>query len=144
MQANANADNMPGRKSPVGHNKVCLIVDDSRVIRVVARTIIQSLGFVTEEAGDGQSALILCGTRMPDAVFLDWNMPVMNGIQFLRALRAMPGGGNPVVILCTTENDPEHIVEALAAGANEYVMKPFDNEIIQAKFVMTGLIAPQG
>jgi len=98
------------------------------------------MSFETEEAEDGQGALELCQENLPTAVLLDWNMPVMNGIEFLRALRAMPGGDQPVVVFCTTENDIEHIQEAIEAGANEYIMKPFDSEILQAKFAQVGLI----
>ncbi len=120
--------------------KRCLIVDDSKVIRMVARRILEELEFETEEAVDGQQALDACCTRMPDAVLLDWNMPVMNGIDFLRSLRKTEGGGSPVVVFCTTENDLSHIREAIEAGANEYIMKPFDREIIEAKFSQVGLI----
>ena len=77
---------------------------------------------------------------MPDAVLLDWNMPVMDGLQFLKELRKLPGGNDPVVIFCTTENDIAHIEAAITAGANEYIMKPFDSEIIQAKFMQVGLL----
>ena len=120
--------------------KSCLIVDDSKVIRMVARKILQELEFETSEAEDGQIALNACEGAMPDAVLLDWNMPVMDGIDFLRALRKMPGGDAPVVVFCTTENDVNHIQEAMEAGANEYIMKPFDSEIIQAKFAQVGLL----
>ncbi|MCA1941691.1 MAG: response regulator [Caenispirillum bisanense] len=119
--------------------KSCLIVDDSKVIRMVARKILTELQFTTAEAEDGQQALDSCKANMPDAVLLDWNMPVMNGIDFLRALRQLPGGDHPVVVFCTTENDIEHIQEAIEAGANEYIMKPFDSEILQAKFAQVGL-----
>jgi len=67
-------------------------------------------------------------------------MPVMNGIEFLRQLRRSPGGDQPVVVFCTTENDIQHIQEAIGAGANEYIMKPFDSDILQAKFVQVGLL----
>ncbi|MBY0431433.1 MAG: response regulator [Rhodospirillales bacterium] len=120
--------------------KSCLIVDDSKVIRMVARKILQELSFQTREAEDGQAALDACKETMPDAVLLDWNMPVMSGIDFLRELRRLPGGDHPVVVFCTTENDIEHIQEAIMAGANEYIMKPFDSEILQAKFYQTGLL----
>lgn len=120
--------------------KRCLIVDDSKVIRMVARKILQELDFETEEAADGKEALEACQKRMPEAVLLDWNMPVMNGIEFLRALRGAPGGNAPVVVFCTTENDIKHIQEAIEAGANEYIMKPFDSEIIQSKFAQVGLL----
>lgn len=120
--------------------KSCLIVDDSKVIRMVAKKILQELDFETEEAEDGRGALEICKDHLPTAVLLDWNMPVMNGIEFLRELRAMPGGDQPVVVFCTTENDIDHIQEAIEAGANEYIMKPFDSEILQSKFAQVGLI----
>lgn len=120
--------------------KRCLIVDDSRVVRKVARRIIEDLDFTTEEAADGAQALEACRSEMPDAVLLDWNMPVMNGIDFLRALRREPNGQSPVVVFCTTENDMDHIAEAIKSGANEYIMKPFDSEIIESKFAEVGLV----
>ncbi|HEX3498988.1 MAG TPA: response regulator [Stellaceae bacterium] len=120
--------------------KSCLIVDDSRVVRKVARRILEELEFAIEEAADGQLAMAACLRQMPDAILLDWNMPVMNGIEFLRALRQMSGGTAPVVVFCTTENDLTHIQEAVGAGANEYIMKPFDTDIIQAKFQQVGLL----
>ena len=120
--------------------KRCLIVDDSSVIRKVARRIIEDLSFSADEAQDGREALARCRTGMPDAILLDWNMPVMNGIEFLRALRQEPGGERPVVVFCTTENDIGHITEAIAAGANEYIMKPFDRDILQSKFAQVGLV----
>ena len=120
--------------------KRCLIVDDSRVVRKVARRIVEDLRFEADEAADGQQALDACRKGMPDAVLLDWNMPVMNGIDFLRALRREPGGERPVVVFCTTENDMGHIAEAMRSGANEYIMKPFDSEIIESKFSEVGLV----
>lgn len=120
--------------------KSCLIVDDSKVIRMVARKILHELNFETEEAADGQEALNECKRQLPDAILLDWNMPVMDGLEFLVALRALPGGDAPIVVFCTTENDIDHIQKAIEAGANEYIMKPFDSEIIQAKFSQVGLI----
>jgi len=120
--------------------KTCLIVDDSKVVRMVARKILEELKFETTEAEDGQVALDACKAELPDAVLLDWNMPVMSGIEFLRELRKLPEGDSPLVIFCTTENDMAHIQEALAAGANEYIMKPFDSEIIETKFSQIGLL----
>ena len=120
--------------------KRCLIVDDSRVVRKVASRIIQDLDFEVVEAGDGAQALQHCREQMPDAVLLDWNMPVMNGLDFLRSLRREDGGKEPIVVFCSTENDAEHISEAVRCGANEFVMKPFDSDIIQSKFAEAGLI----
>jgi two-component system chemotaxis response regulator CheY len=120
--------------------KTCLVVDDSKVIRKVARRILEDLGLEIAEASDGMEALAWCRAAMPDAVLLDWNMPVMNGIEFLRHLRREPGGDKPTVVFCTVENDLEHIREALAAGANEYIMKPFDGDIIASKLVEVGLV----
>ena len=119
---------------------VCLVVDDSGVVRKVARRILEELGFTCEEAADGQLAYEFCSKKMPEAILLDWNMPVMSGIEFLEKLRAMPSGNDPKVVFCTTENDMSHIQRAITAGANEYIMKPFDTEIIKSKFIQIGLI----
>lgn len=120
--------------------KTCLIVDDSRVVRKVARRIVEGFNFTCEEAEDGQKAADACGIKMPDAILLDWNMPVMTGIEFLEVLRKMPGGDQPKVLFCTTENDISFIQRALSAGANEYIMKPFDSDIIEAKFKSVGIL----
>lgn len=120
--------------------KKCLIVDDSSVIRKVARRILEDLSFEISEAEDGKVALNACEVTMPDAILLDWNMPVMDGLEFLTELRNMPGGEKPQVVFCTTENDVGHIARAIRAGANEYIMKPFDREIVHAKFQEVGLI----
>jgi two-component system, chemotaxis family, chemotaxis protein CheY len=120
--------------------KHCLVVDDSGVIRKVARRILEKLDFRISEAADGAQALDVCRQSMPDAILLDWNMPVMDGYECLKNLRAMDGGAEPKVVFCTTENDVAHIARALHAGANEYIMKPFDKDIIEAKFQAVGLI----
>ena len=119
---------------------ICLVVDDSRVVRKVARRILEELGFTCEEAEDGQLAYEFCSKNMPDVILLDWNMPVMSGFEFLEKLRSMPSGQDPKVVFCTTENDMNHIQRAIGAGANEYIMKPFDTEIIKSKFIQIGLI----
>lgn len=118
----------------------CLVVDDSKVIRKVARRILEEMQFDIEEAEDGQGAWEACKRSMPDVVLLDWNMPVMNGLEFLKTLRASTAHSQPVVVFCTTENDLDHIRAAIDAGANEYIMKPFDREIIENKFAQVGLI----
>ncbi len=120
--------------------KTCLIVDDSRVVRRVAARIVRDLGFQALEADHGADALKICRDAMPNAVLLDWNMPVMNGIDFLRALRREEGGKAPRVVFCSIENDAEHINEALRLGADEFIMKPFDSDILESKFAEVGLI----
>lgn|SRR5512139_4019172 len=118
--------------------KTCLIVDDSRVIRKVSRHMVESLGLTVDEAANGQEALALCDQAMPDVILLDWNMPIMSGIEFITHLRQRPGGDQPKVVFCTTENDVAHIREAIQAGADEYVMKPFDHETLQIKLQLVG------
>lgn len=120
--------------------KHCLVVDDSSVIRKVARRILEDLGFTIVEAEDGEQALAACRRSMPEAILLDWNMPVMDGFEFLTNLRRMAGGDGPKVVFCTTENDVAQIARALKAGADEYIMKPFDRDIVEAKFAETGLL----
>ena len=120
--------------------KNCLVVDDSSVIRKVARRILEGLEFEVAEAEDGEQALEACRRQMPQAVLLDWNMPKMDGYEFLRALRRLPDGDRPKVVFCTSENDVAHIARALHAGANEYIMKQFDKEIVEDKFQEVGLI----
>ena len=117
----------------------CLIVDDSKVIRKVARHILETLDFSVDEACDGREALDRCRARNPDVILLDWNMPVMSGMEFLRALgdEAMPR--RPKVVFCTTENGMAHIRAAIEAGADEYVMKPFDRETLQSKLQIVGV-----
>ncbi len=119
--------------------RTCLVVDDSRVVRKVARRILEAHGFTVTEAADGQLALDACHAQIPDCVLLDWNMPVMNGLEFLRALRA-EFGANPPVVFCTTENEMRFIEAAIEAGAQEYIMKPFDESILVDKFTQAGLL----
>ncbi len=120
--------------------KTCLIVDDSRVVRKVARRIIEDIGFTCDEAEDGQQAVTACEKAMPQFILLDWNMPVMSGIEFLEKLRTMAGGKAPKVVFCTTENDMAHITRAMSSGADEYIMKPFDKDIIESKLIQIGLL----
>ena len=127
---------------PPGANrlKMCLVVDDSRVVRKVARRLLEALDFETAEACDGAEALAFCRTAMPDAVLVDWSMPNMDGLEFVATLRGEPGGDGPVVVFCAAENEPERIAEALAHGADEYIMKPFDGDIMAYKFTQAGLL----
>jgi two-component system chemotaxis response regulator CheY len=121
--------------------KTCLVVDDSRVIRKVARRILEDLGFEVAEAADGVEAMDWCEAVMPDAILLDWRMPGMDGLEFLRRLRAHPRGTAPKVVFCSVESEIEQIREALDAGADEYVMKPFDTDIVAGKLSWLGLAA---
>ncbi len=120
--------------------KTCLVVDDSSVVRKVARGILEDLGFCVEEAVDGSPALEMCARAMPDAILLDWSMPVTDGLAFLEQLRASEGGRGPKVIFCTAKNDMEHIARAVSVGADEYIMKPFDAEILREKLEAVGLL----
>jgi two-component system chemotaxis response regulator CheY len=119
----------------------CLVVDDSRVVRKVARRILEDLSFECDEAEDGLLAYEYCKESMPDCVLLDWNMPNLSGIGFLEKLRSLEDGAKPKVVFCTTENDLDFIQEALSKGADEYIMKPFDHDIIETKFKQVGLLS---
>ncbi len=121
-------------------DRSCLVVDDSRVVRKVARRILEEHGFAVEEAADGQQALDSCHQRMPDCILLDWNMPVMNGLEFLQALRKEYGPDNPTVLFCTTETEMSFIEQAIENGAQEFIMKPFNEEILLGKFAQVGLL----
>jgi two-component system chemotaxis response regulator CheY len=114
--------------------KSCLVVDDSSVVRKVARRILEDLDYIIEEAEDGQEAFDKCRQEMPDAILLDWQMPVMSGLDFLKLLRAYVGGQVPRVIYMVTENDVGQIALALKAGATDFMMKPFDRDILEGKF----------
>jgi two-component system chemotaxis response regulator CheY len=120
---------------------LCLVVDDSRVIRRLAMEILQGLGLRTEEAEHGRAAVDFCCTKVPDMVLLDWNMPEMDGISCLRALRAMDLSPRPIVVMCTTESGMGKICEALEAGADEYIMKPYDVEVLFDKLTQVGLVS---
>ena len=111
----------------------CLVVDDSKIIRKVARHILESMEFEVTEAANGQEAVEQCLQRMPHIVLLDWHMPVMNGLEFLGALRLATKGERPHIIYCTTENDSAEISRALMGGANDFLLKPFDRETLSAK-----------
>ena len=119
--------------------KTCLVVDDSKVIRKVARHILEGLKFSVSEACDGQEALDACRQSPPDVVLLDWNMPVMSGMEFLQALNTAQLAHRPKVVFCTTENGIGHIRAAIDAGADEYVMKPFDRDTLEGKLQLVGV-----
>lgn len=118
----------------------CLIVDDSSVIRKVARRILEDFDFTVTEAEDGGAALDVCRRNMPDMILLDWHLPVMDGLDFLGALRSMDGGRRPKVVFCASEADVAQIARALRAGADEYILKPFDRTTVEAKLHEVGML----
>ncbi len=120
--------------------KSCLIVDDSKVIRKVARHILETMEFEVSEACDGQEALKSCNENKHDVILLDWNMPVMSGMDFLKQYRQNSKNPGAKVIFCTTENGVGHIQAAISAGADEYVMKPFDRETLESKMQIVGCV----
>ncbi len=119
---------------------LCLIVDDSKVVRTLARRMIEPMGFAIQEAEHGADALEKCKQAIPNFILLDWNMPVMDGLEFLKHFRALPNNEVTKVIFCTTETDLSHIMKAMEFGANEYIMKPFDEAILKDKMSQIGLV----
>jgi len=113
--------------------KTCLVVDDSEVVRKVALRIFETLNLEAAEAESGQGALDLCAKNMPDGILLDSYMPPMATVEFLASLRALANGSKPVVVYCATENDSTEIARALTAGADDYVLKPFDLHELAAR-----------
>jgi two-component system, chemotaxis family, chemotaxis protein CheY len=123
---------------PSATTRTCLIVDDSRVIRKVSSKIAISLGYVPVEAENGEEALARCKKSMPDLVLTDWNMPEMDGITFVEKLRAIPTPREPVVVFCTSNGEAKDIHDGIAAGADDYIVKPFDEASLKAKLEKLG------
>lgn len=117
----------------------CLIVDDSRVLRTVARKIFEEMQFDVAEAEDGMGALRAVRGKMPDVILFDGNLPSMKGVEFLKSVRGQQGGDRPVILVATTESDAEEITQVMHAGANEYIMKPFDRGTMRAKLAEIGV-----
>ncbi|WP_335682293.1 response regulator [Porphyrobacter sp. HT-58-2] len=136
--AKAMRDRYPGREAPAAPQRTCLIVDDSRVIRKVSSKIALSLGYVPIEAENGEEALARCKKSMPDLVLTDWNMPEMDGIEFVRRLRAIPTPKEPTVVFCTSNGEAKDIHDGIAAGADDYIVKPFDEAALKAKLEKLG------
>ncbi len=124
---------------------LALVVDDSAVIRTVLTRILSGLGYEVLAAAHGRDALnkLEAGAR-PDLVLVDWNMPEMNGYEFIRALRGDPRWRALPLMMVTTETEIDQVARALAAGANEYLMKPFTPEMVQDKLALLGLTSTQG
>ena len=121
-----------------------LVIDDSRVMRRIVCRTLENLGFETVEAGHGQDALDrLADGPLPDLACIDWNMPVMDGLTFVTEVRARREWRSMTLMMVTTESEQSQIVRALAAGAHEYLIKPFSAEAVRDKLVLLGLV-PQG
>lgn len=118
----------------------CLIVDDSKIVRKVVRRIVEVFGFTILEAENGQEAVDQTRANTVDVIILDWNMPVMDGMECMKTIRADPSVHQPKIIFCTTENEFSKIQQAMMNGADEYVMKPFDEAIIAGKLSQLGII----
>ena len=131
-------DRYAGHHVPPATARTCLIVDDSRVIRKVSSKIARSLGYVAIEAENGEEALARCKQAMPDLVLTDWNMPEMDGIEFVAKLRAIPTPKEPVVVFCTSNGEAKDIHEGISAGADDYIVKPFDEAALRAKLEKLG------
>jgi two-component system chemotaxis response regulator CheY len=117
-----------------------LIVDDSRFVRGYLRGLLEEKGIECEEAGDGQAGMDQLNTGVPfDVALVDWNMPVMNGLEMLKQMRS-DGFNDVKVMMVTTEAENDFILRALDAGADEYLMKPFDDEALTEKLAMLGLV----
>ena len=120
---------------------LALVVDDSRAMRMILGRGLTHLGYETVQAGDGQAALdVLAAGPLPDVALVDWNMPVMDGLEFVTAVRANPDWRGVTLMMVTTESEQSQIVRALAAGAHEYVIKPFTPEAIAEKLELLGVL----
>jgi two-component system chemotaxis response regulator CheY len=118
-----------------------LVVDDSRAMRAILTRLLDGLGFDVAQAGDGQEALeVLAGGVRPDVILVDWNMPVMDGLTVIKQCRAHDEYRDIVLMMVTTESEQAQIVRALAAGAHEYVIKPFTEDVIAEKLALLGLV----
>jgi two-component system chemotaxis response regulator CheY len=120
---------------------LALVIDDSRAMRMILKRILLDLGFEVVEAADGREALeVVAAGPLPDLATIDWNMPVMNGLEFVTAVRADRANRAMTLMMVTTESEHGQIVRALAAGAHEYVLKPFTAEAIADKLSLLGLM----
>jgi two-component system chemotaxis response regulator CheY len=121
-----------------------LIIDDSRAMRRILRTVVEPLGFRILEAGDGREGLDRLEEHYPDVelTLVDWNMPVMNGLEFVKTVRADKQYQQMKIAMVTTETEPAQMTRALMAGVDEYVMKPFTSEILMEKLRLMGVQCP--
>ena len=123
---------------------LAMVIDDSRAMRAILRRIVTELGFECVEAGDGQEALDkMAAGEVPAVCLVDWNMPVLDGLSFVQSVRGKPEWRGITLMMVTTEGEHGQIVRALAAGAHEYVIKPFTPDAIEEKLALLGLVAVQ-
>ncbi len=121
---------------------LALVIDDSRAMRAILRANLKQFGFEIVEAANGREGLERVADRGPfDFALVDWNMPVMNGLEFVTAVRGDSTRAGMKIIMVTTEVEMSQVERALTAGADEYVMKPFTSEILHDKLCMLGLCA---
>jgi two-component system chemotaxis response regulator CheY len=121
---------------------LAMVIDDSRAMRAILKRIVVELGFDVVEAADGQEALDkMVDGELPDICLIDWNMPVLDGLSFVTAVRANKEWRDVTLMMVTTEGEHAQIVRALAAGAHEYVIKPFTPDAIEEKLQLLGLAA---
>lgn len=119
--------------------KHCLVIDDANIIRKVARHIIETFGYRVSEAETAEEALDRLISDTPDLILLDWQLPGMTAFEFLAALRGRPLPKIPYIVYCTTEHDVSDLSKAFTAGADDYLLKPFNREVLQAKFAEIAL-----
>ena len=121
-----------------------LVIDDSRAMRRIVTSILEGLGYEVRDAGHGREGLdVLDEGWLPELVCVDWNMPVMDGLQFVFAVRANPAHRQVTLMMVTTESETGQIVKALAAGAHEYLIKPFTADALRDKLALLGLLPEQ-
>jgi two-component system chemotaxis response regulator CheY len=119
-----------------------LVVDDSRAMRLILGRVLRERGYDVAEAGDGREALQVLGSGpLPDVILVDWNMPVMNGLELVQTVRADGAYAGVRVVMVTTESEATHVMQALEAGADEYLFKPFTPEAVAEKLGMLGLLS---
>ena len=122
-------------------NVRALVIDDSRAMRRIVGSILAGFGYEVRDAGHGREGLdVLNEGWLPDLVTVDWNMPVMDGLQFVAAVRSNPAWRSLTLMMVTSESEHTQIVRALAAGAHEYVIKPFTADAIRDKLALLGLL----
>ena len=114
--------------------KLCLVIDDSQVVRKIAKCLLNNLGYDVREAENGQQALEICQVSMPDVILLDWHMPLMDGHEFLALFGRTFRSKKPFIVYATTDLDPTDISKAIGAGADDYLLKPYDETSFTAKF----------